>query len=208
MRANALARAGGETVIGSEWGASKEEISIGRDVLELVSSAMYVDPRRSIGNTSRTLPMRSMRHANWEYWTRMPQLRGHQHRLGGTDGAPSGQWDRCGVIAFALRLTSLGASPKRGLSSRGFRGVGRLAGLAYCQELIFRSRAKGEREVSELRWDCPQLKSALRRSDGHADLQAPSVTRIQLRRWARRERPLCWLVCRLRNRKCTSICSH
>ena len=44
MRANALARAGAETVIGSEWSASTEEISIGKDVLELVSSAMYVDP--------------------------------------------------------------------------------------------------------------------------------------------------------------------
>ena len=63
---------------------------------------------------------------------------------------------------FAQRLTSFGASIKRGRGNRGFRGVGRLAGLGYCQELIFRSRAKGETSTSELRWDCRKLKSVLR----------------------------------------------
>src|SRR6202030_3858183 len=63
---------------------------------------------------------------------------------------------------FAERLSNLGASSKRGTSARGFRGVGRLAGLGYCQELIFRSRADGEREVSELRWDCRRLKTIMR----------------------------------------------
>jgi len=63
---------------------------------------------------------------------------------------------------FVSRMVALGASRKRGLKARGFRGVGRLAGLGYCQELIFRSRADGEREISELRWDCRALKSNLR----------------------------------------------
>jgi hypothetical protein len=62
------------------------------------------------------------------------------------------------------RLIALGASRKRGMKARGFRGVGRLAGLGYCQELVFRSRADGEREVSELRWDCRKLKAILRDS--------------------------------------------
>ncbi len=35
----------------------------------------------------------------------------------------------------AQRLLAIGASPKRGTRARGFRGIGRLAGLAYCQEL-------------------------------------------------------------------------
>lgn len=71
---------------------------------------------------------------------------------------------------FAERLTALGASRKRGSSARGFRGVGRLAGLAYCQELVFRSRALGELEVSELRWDCRKLKASLRSADSGVGL--------------------------------------
>jgi molecular chaperone HtpG len=63
---------------------------------------------------------------------------------------------------FVERLSNLGSSTKRGTAARGFRGVGRLAGLGYCQELIFRSRVDDEDLVSELRWDCRSLKTALR----------------------------------------------
>jgi molecular chaperone HtpG len=183
MRVNALARAGTESVIGFEWGASTEEISIGKDVLELVSSAMYVDPMtiyreyvqnaadaideaRELGILEKDAP--GCVEISIDSTTRTVRLRDN-----GT-GVPS--------ELFARRLASLGASHKRGLSSRGFRGVGRLAGLAYCQELIFRSRAKGEREVSELRWDCRQLKSALRSSDRHTDLRALVHNVVTVRR--------------------------
>jgi molecular chaperone HtpG len=183
MRANALARAGAETVIGSEWGASTGEISIGKDVLELVSSAMYVDPMtiyreyvqnaadaideaRELGILDKDAP--GCVDISIDSAARTVRLRDN-----GT-GVPSEH--------FARRLTSLGASPKRSLSSRGFRGVGRLAGLAYCQELIFRSRAKGEREVSELRWDCRRLKSALRSSDERTDLRALVRDVVSVRR--------------------------
>jgi molecular chaperone HtpG len=80
---------------------------------------------------------------------------------------------------FTRRLTALGASAKRGTSARGFRGVGRLAGLGYVQELIFRSRTDGESLVSELRWDGRSLRSAFRDADssgGLADLIGRVVT--------------------------------
>src|SRR5207302_5043933 len=50
---------------------------------------------------------------------------------------------------FTRQLTAVGASGKRGSKARGFRGVGRLAGLGYCQEVIFRSRTSGEAPISE-----------------------------------------------------------
>ncbi len=90
--------------------------------------------------------------------------------------------------AFETRLTAFGASKKRGSSARGFRGVGRLAGIGYCQELVFRSRAAGESRVSELRWDCRQIKSILRSSEfkgGLNDLvgQVVSRRRVDGRGW-------------------------
>jgi molecular chaperone HtpG len=72
---------------------------------------------------------------------------------------------------FVERLTAFGASQKRGRNSRGFRGVGRLAGLGYCQELLFRTRSSGENFVNEMRWDCRQLKHLMRSEDRHRHLR-------------------------------------
>jgi hypothetical protein len=89
----------------------------------------------------------------------------------------------CGVPFgdFGRKLTALGGSSKRGTPSRGFRGVGRLAGLGYAQELIFRSRTPGEAKVSVLRWDCRRLKAGLRKAEeevGVAEL-IRSVTTLE-----------------------------
>ena len=62
---------------------------------------------------------------------------------------------------FSKILLSFGNSPKRGTDARGFRGIGRLAGLAYCQELIFTSKSAGEKKINTLKWDCRQLKKLL-----------------------------------------------
>lgn len=70
------------------------------------------------------------------------------------------------------RLTSLGASKKRGQGARGFRGVGRLSGLAYCQELVFRTKAADDERVFEMLWDCRRLKELLRDNESDADLSS------------------------------------
>ena len=72
---------------------------------------------------------------------------------------------------FAQRMTSFGASQKRGTEARGFRGVGRLAGLGYCQQLLFRSRPSKQRRILEVQWDCRLLKSLLTASDFEGDLE-------------------------------------
>ena len=80
---------------------------------------------------------------------------------------------------FVRRLTAFGASSKRGRPVRGFRGVGRLGGLGYCQELVFRSKARSDGQVSELRWDCRKLRQSLRASDDQErlhDVVAACVT--------------------------------
>jgi molecular chaperone HtpG len=92
---------------------------------------------------------------------------------------------------FEERLTSFGASTKRGTSARGFRGVGRLAGLGYCQELIFRTRTEDDTEVNEMRWDCRRIKSLLRTSEASLTLQeivdsAVEVRTISGKDWAER----------------------
>jgi len=82
---------------------------------------------------------------------------------------------------FATTLLTFGASPKRGTAARGFRGVGRLAGLGHCQQLIFRSRARGDPAVMEIAWDGRTLKQLLATDAAGRDLatlvqQAVTVT--------------------------------
>ncbi|WP_189464965.1 ATP-binding protein, partial [Mesorhizobium sp. M2D.F.Ca.ET.223.01.1.1] len=54
-------------------------------------------------------------------------------------------------------LTSIGASKKDRQRDAGFRGIGRLAGMAYCSELLFRTSFPGETTVSNIRFDCDKL---------------------------------------------------
>ena len=140
------------------------EIVIGKDVLELVSSAMYVDPltiyREYIQNAADSIDVARTAGVlgadevgrvditlDIDQPTRSVKIR--DNGLGVANGD------------FARRLTAIGGSRKRGTSARGFRGVGRLAGLGYCQELVFRSRSSGDPVVQELRWDCRVFKKLL-----------------------------------------------
>jgi len=45
---------------------------------------------------------------------------------------------------------------------RGFRGVGRLSGLGYCQELVFRGKAVGDARVIEVSWNGRALREKVR----------------------------------------------
>jgi hypothetical protein len=59
------------------------------------------------------------------------------------------------------RLTDIGNSNKTYSSSRGFRGIGRLAGLSYCEKLTFETSCKGEDLKTVLTFDCLRLKELL-----------------------------------------------
>jgi molecular chaperone HtpG len=150
-------------VVSSPASFTNNEIVIGIDVLELVSSAMYVDPmtiyREYIQNAADAIDEAKRRNLlgpdepgrveiTLDAPTRSIRIRDNGIGIPSTD--------------FFRRMTALGASTKRGTDARGFRGVGRLAGLGYAQELIFRSRSASSEQISEMRWDCRKLKAALR----------------------------------------------
>lgn len=64
-------------------------------------------------------------------------------------------------------LASLGSSPKEGSTHRGFRGIGRLGGLAYCDELIFETRSSAAEPVAVVAWDRRKLeKLTVKREKG------------------------------------------
>ena len=148
-----------------------DAVIVGKDILELLSSAMYVDPltiyREFVQNaadaideaekqglyTGKTQPQINI---TLNHETRTATVRDNGIGI-------SRNW-------VSRRLTSLGDSKKRGKGYRGFRGVGRLSGLAYCKELIFRTKAVDDEHVFEMSWDCRKLKELLRVDQSDADL--------------------------------------
>jgi Histidine kinase-, DNA gyrase B-, and HSP90-like ATPase len=169
----------------STWSSPSQEVVVGKDVLELLSTSMYVDTltiyREYTQNAADAIDQAREQGMLGQSDSGRVEIsidtasRTIRIRDNGS-GIP---WHH-----FAERLSNLGASTKRGTSARGFRGVGRLAGLGYCQELIFRSRTTGESSVSELRWDCRALKSAMRSSSQDHHLLALVQEIVSVRRSA------------------------
>lgn len=58
-------------------------------------------------------------------------------------------------------LKDVAASDKDRTSDKGFRGIGRLAGLAYCEQLIFETSYKGEATKTTIYWDANLLQQIL-----------------------------------------------
>lgn len=66
----------------------------------------------------------------------------------------------CGISMreFKKKMTDVADSDKDRDTEKGFRGIGRLAGLGYCDQLIFRTSAKGEDKESIITWDGVKLR--------------------------------------------------
>ncbi|MHA7820278.1 MAG: ATP-binding protein [Erythrobacter sp.] len=143
---------------------------IGKDVLELLSTAMYVDPltvyREYTQNAADAI----------DEACQAGLLQPGEGRIEITIDQSSRtvriRDNGIGISAkrFYAILTAIGASKKRGTGARGFRGVGRLSGLAYARELTFRSSAAGETSSHSITWDCRALRGVLRDFDDSREL--------------------------------------
>ena len=73
----------------------------------------------------------------------------------------------CGISADLAReiLLSIGDSLKNGVDERGFRGIGRLAGLAYAKEVQFATSACGESVKTVMTCDCEKMQRLLQKSN-------------------------------------------
>lgn len=58
-------------------------------------------------------------------------------------------------------LLNVGSSKKRNSNNRGFRGIGRLGGMSYCDNLVFTTSAEGEDCKTVISFDCKRLRELL-----------------------------------------------
>jgi molecular chaperone HtpG len=158
--------------------ASAEHIVIGHDILSLISSAMYTEPltiyrelaQNSADAIDGALQTGTISKASARIDLTIDPL---NRRIVISDNGT-------GItnVDFISTMCAIGASKKRGTKARGFRGIGRLVGLGYCQELVFRSRSVAEEDVLQASWDCRRLRELLRSTAKHslADVIAEVVT--------------------------------
>lgn len=158
--------------VGGRMNCDLSDVRIGKDVIELITSGMYVSPvtvyREYIQNAADAIDAARakglVRGAEQGHVSIAldHQARSAVVRDNGTGIAPD---------QAARVLLAIGASGKRGTAARGFRGVGRLAGLAYCRELEFRTKAAGSDVVTTVTWDCRALRELLGSASFGGDLK-------------------------------------
>lgn len=64
-----------------------------------------------------------------------------------------------------IKLMNVGASDKDGVTERGFRGIGRLGGLAYAEKVQFITSAIGESAKTIMTCDCVRMQQLLQKSN-------------------------------------------
>jgi molecular chaperone HtpG len=126
---------------------------IGRQLFDIVTSGMYDNPlmiyREYIQNSVDSIDLAIESGLISQEAAQISiTLKGHDRSIIIEDNGQGLSND----TALGI-LTNLGCSPKEGTSQRGFRGIGRLGGLAYCDELIFETRSEGDEFVSVVRWN-------------------------------------------------------
>jgi len=138
-----------------------EDIVTGPHIMDIVSSGMYNDPmmvlREFIQNSTDSIDQAiisgnlSINEAEIAI-----QINGRARTITVHDngnGVPNNKVKRT--------LCSIAASEKTKGMGRGFRGIGRLGALGYCDELMFRTKAKGDPKIAEVVWDAKTLRSHL-----------------------------------------------
>ncbi len=148
--------------------------NVGKHTLETLTTGMYSDPldvvREYVQNACDAIDSAS-----------------HEHLLGDDDGEVAIRIDPRGrsilvrdngiglsLADAAAALSDVGRSRKLGTRHRGFRGIGRLGGLGYCEELIFRTKTSGAQECYLQTWDARKLQELLSPSN-HQDLDVVEV---------------------------------
>lgn len=137
------------------------EIKVGKYTLESLTTGMYNDPKITYREYIQNAVDSLEEAVRINYITKEEMrieiiINEEDDRIAICDNGVGIQSSRVFEV-----LTNIGSSKKRYSSNRGFRGIGRLGGLSYCQKLRFITSAKGENVKSIVEYDCKKLKTLL-----------------------------------------------
>lgn len=167
----------------------KPIVRAGRQILDIVTSGMYNEPlmiyREYVQNAADSIDSAISTGLLGQGKGRITiDVDGKERRVTIEDNG------RGMIFSDAReRLCSIGISSKDQIQHRGFRGIGRLGGLAYCENLTFETRASQDEPVTIVRWDGKALQNALRAEDAEDDVVAAINACVSVRTEKRLEEP-------------------
>jgi len=136
-----------------------EKTIIGKDVIESLTTSMYDDPRfvyreyiqNSADAIDKARQIELLLDGNI-YIT----INSEKKRIEIEDDAIGIEEDKVVEV-----LKNIAQSTKQKGVDKGFRGIGRLGGLGYCDKLTFETSAYGENVKSIMVWDAKKLKDII-----------------------------------------------
>lgn len=145
--------------------------AVGADILGLVTSGMYVEPlavyREYIQNAVDAIQSGGLGEDGLVEIGLAPD----EGRVAIRDNGPG-----LSLTEAKKTLVPIAKSEKRGRGLRGFRGVGRLAGLAFAESVTFLSRAGEGAPVVRVVWDGSALNAGIKNGDGLRSVLWKAVT--------------------------------
>ncbi len=134
---------------------------IGAYVLETLTTGMYRNPLDALREYVQNA-FDSIRKAEGEGFIQKGAGRIHIH-VDEKEKTLAVRDNGLGVAREAIRakLVNIGMSAKDLRSDAGFRGIGRLAGIAYCDTLVFKTQYFGEQEVCTVAFDARSLRESM-----------------------------------------------
>jgi Histidine kinase-, DNA gyrase B-, and HSP90-like ATPase len=130
---------------------------IGSQIIDIVTAGMYSNPlaviREYVQNAADSIDVA------YDRGLLSPGEECIDIKINGINRSVSITDNGTGVLQGDLeaRLRGLGRRQKDRLKQRGFRGIGRLGGLGYCDQVVFETRADKSEPVSILIWDGKKL---------------------------------------------------
>ena len=129
---------------------------IGAGIFGLVTVGMYDNPlaiyREYIQNSADAIASMAVSEGGKVEITIDPS----EHRVKIGDNGPGLSYDDS-----LQQLVPIGRSNKQMGSDRGFRGIGRLAGLAFAETVTFTTRARRDELVTRVTWNSSRLPSSV-----------------------------------------------
>lgn len=144
---------------------------VGVDILGMVTSGMYIEPltvyREYIQNAVDAIQSAGLGEDGLVEIALAPD----EGRVAIRDNGPG-----LSLTEAKRALVPIAKSEKRGQGFRGFRGVGRLAGLAFAESVAFLSRAGEGAPVVRVVWDGCALNAGIKNGDGLGNVLQKAVT--------------------------------
>ena len=140
---------------------ANENVQVGKYTLESLTTGMYSDPkivyREYIQNSVDSLEMAVSNNLLEPQGMRIDIV------INEEESAISIRDNGMGIPSNEAKetLMNVGNSKKRHSSNRGFRGIGRLGGMSYCDMLVFTTSAENEPLKTVVSFDCKKLRNLL-----------------------------------------------